>query len=60
MPESAAVSRRGDESRYTPSASCTTMSPDIEPFSPRTAVWAAVSEHGWAALQLLPLPDGDA
>ena len=60
FPESAAVSRSGADSRYTPSASCTTMSPDIAPFSDRTAVCAAASEHGWADVQPVPVPDGDA
>ncbi|GIJ22445.1 hypothetical protein Vlu01_30690 [Micromonospora lutea] len=60
MPESAAVNRSGDASRYTPSASCTTMSPDIEAFIDRTTDCAPVNEHGWAAVQLLPPPEGEA
>jgi hypothetical protein len=54
------VNVNGDVTRYTPSASCTTMSPDIEPTIERTAVCAPVNEHGWLAEQLLPLPDGEA
>jgi hypothetical protein len=60
VPESSAVSRNGADRRYTPSASCTTMSPDIASFSARTAVCAPVSEQGWVAEQALPAPDGDA
>src|SRR5262245_31211553 len=60
LPESAAVSRSGAESRYPPSASSTTMSPDIELLRDRTAVWAAVSEHGCTAEQLVPVPKGEA
>jgi hypothetical protein len=37
VPESAAVSRNGVDSRYTPSASCTTMSPDMPLTIERTA-----------------------
>src|SRR5689334_18041745 len=59
VPESAAVNRNGAESRYTPSASWTTMSPDIALSCDRTAAWAPVTEHGWAAEQAVPLPDGD-
>ncbi|MFE2758036.1 hypothetical protein ACFXGA_39150 [Actinosynnema sp. NPDC059335] len=36
------------------------MSPDIVAFCDRTAACAAGSEHGWAAVQLVPVPDGDA
>ncbi len=59
-PESAAVSRSGAESRYTPPASSTTMSPDIPAFSARTAACTADSAHGWAEVQAVPLPDGAA
>ncbi|GGO32169.1 hypothetical protein GCM10011574_71070 [Microbispora bryophytorum] len=60
VPESAAVSRSGEESRYAPSASCTTMSPDMELFCDRTAACAPDSEHGWADEQVLPVPEGEA
>jgi hypothetical protein len=60
VPESAAVSRSGAGSRYTPSASWTTRSPDIPATIDRTAACAADSEHGSAAEQLVPVPDGAA
>jgi hypothetical protein len=60
VPESSAVSRNGADSRYTPSANCTTMSSDIASFSARTAVCAPAREHGWALEQVVPVPDGDA
>ncbi|GLW21213.1 hypothetical protein Mame01_12560 [Microbispora amethystogenes] len=59
LPESAAVNLSGEVRRYTPSASCTTMSPDMEPFCDRTAVCAASREHGSAEEQALPVPEGD-
>jgi hypothetical protein len=36
------------------------MSPDMAPVRDRTAVCAAVSEHGSAAVQLVPPPAGEA
>ena len=60
LPESAAVNRIGADSRYTPSANSTTMSPDIELFIDLTAACAPDSEHGWAAEQLVPVPVGEA
>ena len=60
VPESAAVNRSGVDSRYTPSASWTAMSPDMPATIERTAACAADSEHGWLLEQVLPLPDGDA
>jgi hypothetical protein len=60
LPESAAVSRIGVESRYVPPASSTTMSPDIVLFIVLTAACAPDSEHGWAAVQLEPVPVGEA
>ncbi len=54
------MNRSGDESRYVPLANSTTMSPDIALLMARTAVWAPVSEHGWLAEQLVPVPAGDA
>jgi hypothetical protein len=59
-PESSAVSRNDADRRYTPSASCTTMSSDIASFSDRTAACAPDSEHGWALEHVVPLPDGEA
>src|SRR5690606_19006091 len=60
LPESAAVNWSGVDSRYTPPASSTTMSPDIPAFSERTAVCAAASGQGWAEVQAVPVPAGDA
>src|SRR3954471_983933 len=60
VPESAAVNRSGAACRYAPSASCTTMSPDIVPLIERTAACPDAREHGWAAEQALPVPEGDA
>jgi hypothetical protein len=60
VPESAAVSRNGDDRRYTPSDSCTTMSSDIASFSDRTAACAPVREHGSVLEQAVPVPDGEA
>src|SRR5690349_1139266 len=59
-PESSAVNRIGADSRYTPSASWTTMSSDMASFSDRTAAWASASAHGWALEQAVPVPDGAA
>ncbi|GAA4566841.1 hypothetical protein GCM10023193_44450 [Planotetraspora kaengkrachanensis] len=60
LPESAAVSRSGAESRYTPSANSTMMSPDIAPVRDRTCACTSGKEHGWAAEQPLPVPEGEA
>ena len=60
LPESAAVNRNGADSRYTPSANWTTMSPDIPPTIDRTAACAPDKEQASLLEQLLPLPDGDA
>src|SRR5689334_24836356 len=60
VPESAAVKRSGLDSRYTPSASWTTMSPLMPATMERTAAWAPLSAQGWLLEQALPLPDGEA
>ena len=59
-PESAAVNFSGAVRRYTPSASWTTMSPDIVLTMERTSVWAADSGQGCAVVQAVPVPDGEA
>src|SRR3954467_15985254 len=60
VPESSAASRSGDDSRYTPSASCTTMSPDAPATIERTVLCAVDSEHGCVSEQLVPEPEGEA
>src|SRR3954447_26689812 len=58
--ESAAVRVSGAPGRYTPSASCTAMSVDMDPVIVRTCAWALDSEQGCATEHSVPVPDTDA